>query len=72
MGWASGSGLLGDIILSTKKVVPVKHRKELYKLFIDHFESYDCDTVCECIGLDKQFDLAMQELYPDGEFQQDE
>lgn len=65
MGWASGSGLLSDIVLSTQKVVPKKHRKELYKLFIDHFESYDCDTVCECAGLDSEFDKALKELYPE-------
>ena len=65
MGWASGSRLLGDIILSTQKVVPKKHRKELYKLFINHFESHDCDTCAECEGMDPEFDKAIQELYPE-------
>jgi len=65
MGWASGSGLLGDIILSTQKVVPKKHRKELYKLFVNHFEQYDCDTIDECRGIDSEFDKALEELYPE-------
>ncbi len=65
MGWASGSELLGDVILSTQKVVPKRHRKELYKLFINHFEQFDCDTICECEGLDPEFDKALKELYRD-------
>ena len=65
MGWASGSELLGDVILSTQKVVPKRHRKELYKLFINHFEQFDCDTIGECTGLDPLFDQALKELYPD-------
>jgi len=62
MGWASGSDLLRDVILSTQKAVPKKYRKELYKLYIDHFESHDCDTVCECRGLDHEFDKALDEI----------
>lgn len=65
MGWASGSGLLGDIILSTQKVVPKRHRKELYKLFVNHFEQYDCDTINECTGKDPEFDKALEEMYPE-------
>ena len=71
MGWASGSGLLGDIILSTQKVVPKRHRKELYKLFVNHFEQYDCDTINECTGIDPEFDKALEELYPEW-FEDDE
>jgi hypothetical protein len=67
MGWASGSELLGDVVLSTQKVVPKRFRKELYKLFINHFEQFDCDTICECEGLDPLFDQALKELYPDWE-----
>ena len=65
MGWASGSELLTGVILSTKIVVPPKYRKELYKLFINQFESHDCDTIDECVGIDKEFDKAFAELYPD-------
>lgn len=66
MGWARGSELLRGIILSTKIVVPPRHRKELYKLFINQFETVgDCDTVYECVGLDKEFDKAFKELNPD-------
>lgn len=65
MGWASGSELLTGIILSTKIVVPPRHRKELYKLFINQFEYHDCDTIDECRGLDRDFDKALDELYPD-------
>lgn len=64
MGWASGSDLLGDVILSTQKVVPKRFRKELYKLFINHFEDKDCDTIFDCEGLDPEFDKALDELYP--------
>ena len=64
MGWASGSRLLSDIVLSTKKAIPKKYRKEYYKLVINHFKSYDCDTVNECVGLDSEFDEAYNELYP--------
>ena len=72
MGWASGSELLGDIVLSTQKAVPKKYRKELYKLFINHFEQHDCDTVCECKGLDPEFDKAIKELYPEYDEEYDE
>lgn len=72
MGWASGSDLLGDVILSTQKVVPKRFRKELYKLFIDHFENHDCDTICDCEGLDPEFDKALQELYPEWFEEQDD
>ena len=65
MGWASGSELLGDVVLSTQKVVPKRFRKELYKLFINHFEQFDCDTICECEGLDPLFDEVLKELYGD-------
>jgi len=65
MGWSSGGELLGDIVLSTQKAVPPKYRKELYKLFINHFEMHDCDVIYECKGLDKEFDKAYNELYPD-------
>ena len=72
MGWASGSALLGDIVLSTQKAIPKKYRKELYKLFINHFEQHDCDTICECEGLDPEFDKALQELYPEWFEEQDD
>jgi len=65
MGWASGSELLRGVVLSTQKAVPSKHRKELYKLFINQFEYHDCDTIDECLGIDKEFDKAFYELYPD-------
>lgn len=65
MGWASGSDLLIGIILSTKKAVPARHRKELYKLFINQFETHDCDTIDECVGIDDEFDKALMELYPE-------
>ena len=65
MGWSSGSELLRGVVLSTKKVVPKKHRKELYKLFIDQFENRDCDTVDECRGIDSEFDQALKELHPE-------
>ena len=65
MGWASGSELLGSIILSTQKAIPRKYRRELYKLFINHFEYHNCDTIGECRGMDPEFDAALKDLYPE-------
>ena len=64
MGWASGSELLAGVVMSTQKVVPKKYRKELYKLFINQFETHDCDTCAEAEGIDPEFDKAIKELYP--------
>lgn len=72
MGWASGSELLGSVVMSTQKIVPKKYRKELYKLYINHFEAHDCDTVCECEGIDPEFDKAIKELYPEYDEEYDE
>lgn len=67
MGWSSGGRLLGDIVMSTKKSIPSKYRKEYYKLLIDHFECHDCDVIDECLNIDKEFDKAYYELYPEEE-----
>lgn len=72
MGWASGSELLSSVVMSTQKIVPTKYRKELYKLYINHFESFDCDTICECEGIDPEFDKAIKELYPEYDQEYDE
>lgn len=72
MGWSRGSELLRGIVMSTKIVVPKKHRKELYKLFINQFEAHDCDTCAEAEGIDSEFDKAIRELYPEYDNEYDE
>lgn len=72
MGWASGSELLRSVVMSTQKIVPTKYRKELYKLYINHFENHDCDTCAEAEGIDPEFDKAMKELYPEYDQEYDE
>jgi hypothetical protein len=66
MGWASGSEIMSEIINLTKRTIKdVSKRKSFYKNLIVIFENRDWDTEDECLGLDRAFDLAMKELYPD-------
>ncbi len=68
MGWSTGSSLMRDIIKAVKVTsLPFFERKVLYTKLIDAFESQDWDTQDEATGLDKAFDAALQELYPDNE-----
>lgn len=66
MGWASGSGILADIIYTTLNVVTdYDDRKELYEEFIKIFESADADTLDECLGIDEAFDDVYKSLLED-------
>lgn len=68
MGWASGAELAGDLIEVIKNVVKDKDTREtLYYHIIDKFEMYDCDTMDECVGIDKVYDKVYKSRYPDEE-----
>lgn len=64
MGWASGSSLMSCIIDSLKDTGPLQ-RLRIYLRIIPCFESEDCDTLGECMGVDQAYDDAMQALHPD-------
>ena len=64
MGWSGGADLMADVIMSAKKVITNKdERCMFYKLIIPSFEGFDCDTLCECRGIDKMFDHAYNQLH---------
>lgn len=68
MGWASGAELAGDIIEVVKSQVPDKDaRAAIYRHLIDKFERFDCDTLDECVGIDKVYDKVYKSRYPDDE-----
>ena len=60
MGWASGSGLMSDIIKGLKKVEKDAAKREaIYCVLIDAFEDADCDTLYECEREDRAFKKAL-------------
>lgn len=66
MGWANGSRMMSEIIGAvTEAVSDDQERIELFTSLIDIFESYDCDTLHECVGEDDDFDEAYREKYPE-------
>lgn len=66
MGWASGSELAASIIQRIYESVDDEvTRKCLYKTIIDEFENHDCDTMCECLGIDPLYDQLFNEMYPE-------
>jgi len=66
MGWASGSRLFSDVIVSIKPIVAdEKQRVIIYKKLIAAFEDFDWDTQDECRGEDPAYDTALNELHPD-------
>lgn len=66
MGWASGSGLMSEIIREVKSTgVDFESRKEVYEVLIHCFEDHDCDTLQECVGEDIAFDAVWEMLYPE-------
>ena len=68
MGWSSGSTLFSDIInILNNNDIDDTTRKSIYDDMIPAFEDVDCDTLDECLGKDKQFDLAYREYYPEEE-----
>lgn len=66
MGWSSGSHLMYEIIQSLKKEVKDdKVRQAIYEDIIPAFEDFDCDTLYECIEMDKAYALAYWLNNPD-------
>lgn len=66
MGWAGGSELAEVLIRNIKKNVKDSAvKKTLYKTIIVEFENQDCDTMCECLGIDPIYDSLFNEMYPE-------
>ena len=66
MGWASGSELATNLIKVIKSnVKDEKARLVIYFHLINQFENHDCDTMCECIGIDKAYDIVYNDMYPE-------
>lgn len=62
MGWASGSEIAYRMIRSIMENVPDDDaRQALYEELIDSLEDADCDTLCECVGIDPVFDQFFSE-----------
>lgn len=65
MGWSSGSELMTKVIWSAKRHISESSRVEFYKDMINAFESFDCDTLYECLDADEHFNQAFQKLNPE-------
>lgn len=61
MGWASGSGLMSEIIDGLKPLLPATERRKVYKVLIECFENNDCDTLMECVEQDGAYEAAFRE-----------
>ena len=62
MGWASGSEVAFRMIRAIMENVPDDDaRQALYEELIDSLEDMDCDTLCECVGIDPVFDQFFPE-----------
>ena len=75
MGWASGSGLLGEIIdaISDCSFQFYSERVECYRKIILAFEDVDCDTIDECVpSNDGAFDEAWQQLRKERGYYEDD
>lgn len=65
MGWATGSGLMSDIIENLNETdLDEEARMKVYEVLISSFENYDCDTLHECTGTDNVFDEIFYSMYP--------
>lgn len=66
MGWSSGSELAESIINTINaNVKDDKVKETLYRNLINQFEDHDCDTMCECLGVDPIYDKVFNEMYPE-------
>lgn len=62
MSWASGSEIFSEIIdVLIDADVDKSARQEIYQRLIEVFEDQDCDTLDECVGKDKAFDIIWQQ-----------
>ena len=65
MGWGSGSRLAAELIEVARDTFSDRtERSVFYESMIEMFESADCDTLDECVGIDPVFDQVWNELYP--------
>lgn len=64
MGW--GSDLMLDIIKEAKDRFHYDDRVKLYDILIPAMQGrgWDCET--DCVGVDKAFDEALNDLHPEG------
>jgi hypothetical protein len=51
MGWGSGSALASQVWDLFRKYVSAQKKKKISRKLIKLFESYDCDTLFECVQL---------------------
>jgi len=66
MGWSSGSELASKMIALMELVADDGEQlREAFQEMIRCFEDFDCDTLQECIGESKTFDLAFKMMYPE-------
>lgn len=66
MGWSNGSSIMSEVI-SALNHEGVLHgqRERIYKKIIPVMQEFDWDTEMECVGEDRAYDEALQELHPD-------
>lgn len=65
MGWATGSEIMEHMIREFKNILDNDARELVYKTIIPIFEDYDCDTLMECMGVDRVFDSIYTDLKPE-------
>lgn len=65
MGWASGSELLKNIVGILDKNLAPNVRVNVYRQLIRSFQSFDCDTIDECVSKKyPDFTKAYKKEYP--------
>ena len=62
MGWGSGSSLAENIVkrVDNRKDFTSEQKEEIYKILIDEFENFDCDTLNE-VSI-KRFQKVLQQV----------
>ena len=62
MGWGSGSSLGENIVkrVDNRKDFTSEQKEEIYKILIDEFENFDCDTLNE-VSI-KRFQKVLQQV----------
>lgn len=66
MGWSSGSELMSRIIpIIEFGVDDMEDRVKVYQGLIEAFESFDCDSLNDCLKESLCFDVAFHRLYPE-------
>lgn len=64
MGWASGSGVMNEIIEGVQGLHP-STRGTLFRVVLDAFEGADWDTIDESMGIDPVFDGVVKDKHPE-------